>query len=413
MSHSKERQEKICLNCGAELTGRYCQVCGQENTEPKETVWGLVSHFLSDITHFDGKFFSTVKYLISKPGFLSAEYIKGRRASYLHPIRMYVFTSAFFFIIFFSLFNPQNLMKGEDRDKELKALSQASSILREKITHTKDPDVQAAMQRSIEHIDAHALRLQNEIINEKTGDSVKLVKRKLILDSARAKLKANPMLAGELANQLSELDSIKSKKDNDEDPDPAAASINIAGMKFTGRSQVAYDSVQKELPARKRDGWFKRAMEHKAILLNTKWKDDRKEAMALLMERFMHTLPQALFISLPLFALVLLMLYARRDVYYVDHGIFAIHLYCATFLLLLVYFCLDKLQTGSGWGWLKAIEDLLVLGTFFYLYKAMRKFYGQGRLKTVLKFIILNILSIAIVTGLIFLLFILSLLQFS
>jgi hypothetical protein len=127
VSHTKEREEKICLNCGAQLTGRYCQVCGQENTEPKETVWGLVSHFFNDITHFDGKFFSTVKYLIAKPGFLSAEYIKGRRASYLHPIRMYVFTSAFFFIIFFSLFPPESFVGGKDEADQPKELTEASS----------------------------------------------------------------------------------------------------------------------------------------------------------------------------------------------------------------------------------------------------------------------------------------------
>ncbi|RYY15778.1 MAG: DUF3667 domain-containing protein, partial [Chitinophagaceae bacterium] len=89
MSHSKERSEKDCLNCGTIVQGRFCQVCGQENIEPKETLWGLVSHFFQDITHFDGKFFSTGKLLIRRPGFLPKEYISGRRARYLHPIRMY------------------------------------------------------------------------------------------------------------------------------------------------------------------------------------------------------------------------------------------------------------------------------------------------------------------------------------
>ncbi|MCY7293029.1 MAG: DUF3667 domain-containing protein [Ferruginibacter sp.] len=103
MSHLNERQGKNCLNCNTEVAGRYCQYCGQENIETKETVWHLVSHFFQDITHFDGKFFSTLKYLFTKPGFLSKEYMIGRRASYVNPVRMYVFTSAFFFLIFFSI----------------------------------------------------------------------------------------------------------------------------------------------------------------------------------------------------------------------------------------------------------------------------------------------------------------------
>jgi len=102
VSHSAERKEKDCLNCGTIVHGRYCHICGQENRDPKESFWHILTHFFSDITHFDGKFFTTVKDLAFKPGFLSKEYIKGRRASYLDPIRMYVFTSAIFFLVFFA-----------------------------------------------------------------------------------------------------------------------------------------------------------------------------------------------------------------------------------------------------------------------------------------------------------------------
>ena len=121
MSHLKERKEKNCLNCQTTVIGRYCHQCGQENLEPKETVWHLVQHFFNDITHFDGKFFATVKLLLRKPGFLSAEYIAGRRMSYLNPIRMYVFTSAFFFIILFSLKKPEDMVKS-DSDRSLAQL---------------------------------------------------------------------------------------------------------------------------------------------------------------------------------------------------------------------------------------------------------------------------------------------------
>ena len=103
MSHLKERTEKECLNCNAIIYGRFCQVCGQENVEPKETFLHLLRHFIEDITHFDGKFFDTLKYLLLRPGFLAYEYMRGRRNSYLNPIRMYIFTSAIFFLIYFSV----------------------------------------------------------------------------------------------------------------------------------------------------------------------------------------------------------------------------------------------------------------------------------------------------------------------
>lgn len=101
MSHPAQRKEKNCLNCGTTVIGRYCHHCGQENVEPKESVWQLLLHFFNDITHFDGKFFSTLKELLFKPGFLSTQYMIGRRATYLNPIRMYLFTSFIFFLLFF------------------------------------------------------------------------------------------------------------------------------------------------------------------------------------------------------------------------------------------------------------------------------------------------------------------------
>ena len=111
MPHNKERKEKICLNCNAAIYGRYCHVCGQENIEPKEKFWHIANHFIEDVTHFDGKFFSTLKYLLFRPGFLSKEYLRGRRVSYLHPIRMYVFTSAVFFSFIFLFISNINLKK--------------------------------------------------------------------------------------------------------------------------------------------------------------------------------------------------------------------------------------------------------------------------------------------------------------
>jgi hypothetical protein len=106
MSKSKLRQEDNCLNCGQKVHTRFCSHCGQENKEPYETFWGLLFHFVEDIFHYDGKLFSTIRILFTKPGFLSAEYLNGKRTTYLHPIRFYLFTSAFFFICLFYVFHP-------------------------------------------------------------------------------------------------------------------------------------------------------------------------------------------------------------------------------------------------------------------------------------------------------------------
>src|SRR5450631_3113208 len=93
------RSEKNCLNCGAYVEERYCTRCGQENVEIKESFGHLISHFLSDLMHYDSKLLTTLKDLLFKPGFLTKEYLAGRRTRYLHPIRMYVFVSLLYFLV--------------------------------------------------------------------------------------------------------------------------------------------------------------------------------------------------------------------------------------------------------------------------------------------------------------------------
>jgi Protein of unknown function (DUF3667) len=122
MSQGNERKEKVCLNCNARVFGPYCHVCGQHNIEPEETAIGLVVHFFNDITHFEGKFIASLRYLLFRPGFLTLEYERGRRASYMNPVRMYVFASAFFFILFFSFFSgrEKSIIKVNEKNDSVK-----------------------------------------------------------------------------------------------------------------------------------------------------------------------------------------------------------------------------------------------------------------------------------------------------
>lgn len=97
------RKETNCLNCGTEVPGRYCTNCGQENTVPHETFGHLLKHFVADVVHYDSKTLLTLKYLLFKPGFLTKEYIAGKRVSYVNPIKLYIFTSFVFFLLYFAL----------------------------------------------------------------------------------------------------------------------------------------------------------------------------------------------------------------------------------------------------------------------------------------------------------------------
>ncbi|HEY6505075.1 MAG TPA: DUF3667 domain-containing protein [Chitinophagaceae bacterium] len=338
MSHAPERKEKDCLNCGTIIHGRFCHVCGQENTEPKESFWSMIVHFFNDITHFDGKFFTSLKWLVRKPGFLSAEYMAGRRARYLHPIRMYVFTSAFFFIIFFSLFSAEKL-------------------------GMVDWTSGGQLEKAVTEFSAEAYK------NAKTKED------SLNITQALALIK--PVTAAE----------------NDTTGSRPRMGVTFGDAADIYKTVAAYDSAQALLPSSERDNWLERILNRRSISLKQRYGHNRQQLWKDLTDKFIHSFPYMLFLSLPLYAFLLKLLYIRRKkFYYADHGIFLVHLYIFTFLLLLLFFAFDKLDnlTGLGvWNFLKAI---LVLYGIFYAFKAMKNFYKQGTGKTLLKFMLFNFL---------------------
>lgn len=344
MSHLKERAEKTCLNCNELLTGRFCHVCGQENIEPKETVWHLVTHFFNDITHFDGKFFSTLGLLISRPGFLPREYMLGKRASYLNPIRMYIFTSAIFFLIFFS------------------------------VTHITNKNIDKSIK-----ID----------VGGKTADEI-LALNPDSLKTFTARINNGRSIAHEGLEKY--FDSLKHK-----------GGIHLTGRNYTSKRE--YDSLLRN--GTKKHNWIERNLIYQEIEINQKYQNNRSLILTTVLSILIHGFPQMLFISLPIFALFLKLLYWRRkNYYYVSHGIFSIHFYIFVFITMLLMLGLSELRVLLHWEWLRFLQLLLGFTIYFYLYKAMRNFYQQRRAKTIVKFWLLNILS-SFMIGFLFIVFLL------
>lgn len=358
MSHGRERTEKDCLNCGATVQGRYCQACGQENIEPKETFWTMFTHFFNDVTHFDGKFFETLKDLLFKPGFLSTEYMKGRRMSYLNPVRMYVFTSALFFLTFFGLKTSESV-SGSSRDVPLTANQRAKKL--------------------------------------------EQVRQAVLADSAdkKSRLKYATLIDTNIIVTQRMLDDIDQPQNTD---------ITF-GSKLKEKTLREYDSTQKALEPRFRDGLIERTWNRKVLSMRERYGNG--EASRKLVNIFLHNMPYMLFVSLPLFALILKLLYVRqrKEFYYADHGIFSIHHYVFSFILLLTGMIFDKLGDITDWWIWDILISVMIFVWPFHMYKAMRRFYKQRRLKTFTKFCILNFLGFIMILVLFVLFGIISIFQ--
>jgi hypothetical protein len=346
MSHLTERKEKNCLNCNAIVQGRYCQVCGQENIVPQDTFRHLVLHFIYDITHFDGKFFDTLKYLIVKPGFLSKEYIAGRRAKYLNPIRMYVFTSAIFFLIFFA-------MKGD-------------TVV--KITGNQPL---SPAQR-----DSMIVEMEKEFL-QNTADSSPYYALNILRDTNRKEVRVADLVV------------------------ESGGFIIMSPWGKSYKDQRAYDSVQRSMPRGERDGWLKRTWNKKAYGIKETYGKDPVLGIKSFTNSLVHKFPYLLFFSLPLFALVLKLLYLRnKKVLYAGHAIFSIHQYIFSFILILTIMIFDELKKPTGFSFLGVIGIILMAVWPLHLLLSMKHFYRQGWFVTILKMIALNIFGLVIIFAL-------------
>jgi hypothetical protein len=106
---------------------------------------------------------------------------------------------------------------------------------------------------------------------------------------------------------------------------------------------------------------------------------------------FVANIPKMMFLLVPMMALVMLALYWRPRRYYVEHLVFFIHSHAAIFLLLLIEALLSWIAAWFAWGtfaeWVIAIIGLY---SVWYVYRAMRVYYGQGRLLTLTKLFVVG-----------------------
>ena len=87
-----------CSNCRSALNGPYCANCGQKTSQPDITLREFLRETTQELTDWDGKVPQTLKTLIVDPGRLTVDFLAGRRARWLAPLRLYLLCSVAYFL---------------------------------------------------------------------------------------------------------------------------------------------------------------------------------------------------------------------------------------------------------------------------------------------------------------------------
>lgn len=276
--------QHTCKNCGHVDTGRFCSACGQSFTEYSKPLKELLGD-LAGIFSLDSSIFRTIGPFLFKPGFLSREYLNGKRKFYMSPVRLYLFLS----IVFFFVANEVTI-------------------------NSSAP-------------------LKNFTFSQST-------------DSTRTEIVADDQFFESL------------KKDT---------SFVVVGGDTIFRDSVSATYYDKFI-----DSGLK-TLENPSLFITD----------------FYKNISYALFLLMPIFALILQLLYVRRKRYYVEHLIFTLNMHSFVLLVLTILALLQFL--------IKRNDDftvILALVIPVYFLAGMKRFYEQKFWKIFLKSIILWIIYI-------------------
>ena len=334
-----------CLNCGhpLDISDKYCPNCSQPNSVKKLTLKDFFDEFFNSVFNYDSKLLLTLKAMLIKPGRITLDYVAGKRVSYTNPFRFLLSLAILYFLMLSFSGDYENLNRY--------GVTQSENKVR----------FNGPMNFSFGTNPADA------------GEAVK------ILDSLG------------IQEQIDRARAYEHHKDSMIEADPKKYLISLQDSAFGARMGFKQDFfaalIQKDTLYNYEEAvekyQFEETFENKMAFGMASSLLRAIKQPGSFINALMAKLPFATFFFLPVFAVFIYLVYIRKNYTYTDNLIFSFHNQSLLFILLIISFLIDSVfNVDSSW--------VFFLIFAFYLYKAMRKFYGQGRLKTILKYLFLN-----------------------
>lgn len=339
----KYRIEKYCLNCDEPIHGDYCHQCGQANLEHKHNFIGVIYHYLADLIHFDNKIFVTIKKLLWSPGHLTTTYLKGARKKYIDPIKLYVFLSALFFLFFAYEEKLSNLVLSK-KDKE---------------------DIQMNEDR---------LKISSKLF----------VLKKLIKDEPEFQ---HDTLVLQKINRLSYLYDSLGKYE-----EAVNSFINVSD---------SFKVVQKNGMGMKNGKLLYMGENQLTKEVEEKHFGDYSKLESIIFSKLKNIVPKVVFITIPVYALLLLLFgITRKDNQYVPHIFYSMHVYCFSFLwIILILGITDILSWWDSFLSEVIFDIVMMLGAaylVYYNFVALKRYMPSSWWRHTLRFVLLHAMMCSI-----------------
>ncbi|MDC6387420.1 DUF3667 domain-containing protein [Maribacter sp. PR1] len=327
-----------CKNCERtfDTDYEYCPYCGMEATD-NLTVGVLFSNTIENYFSIDARFFRSFVTLMVKPGVLARRFVDGKRLKYLHPAQFYLFISVVFFFVFsFSVRQADN-------------------------------EVSEAIKKGLEQ--------------EINIDSIAVNVDSLDMAEAKVALKKNQKIVGMSDEKLMELDSVMSS-------DSGVPNISLGFKRKLLDSLIAVGApLDQKLEAMGMDkdtNAFGRRFYAQML------KFYEKQGGGIVQVLY-DTIPIAMFLLLPLFA-VFLKIFYWKPATFAHHLVFSFYFFTFIFTSFCVMLLVNKVWEIPIW-----IEVLICFSFILYLIIALRNFYRSSWLGAFFKANIISFLYMSII----------------
>lgn len=314
-----------CQNCEKpfEVGFQFCPHCGQK-TNQQLTLKVLFYNTIANYFAVDARFFKSFGPLMFKPGFLAAAFVRGKRLLYLHPAQMYLFIT----VVFFFIFN----FYARDARAEI------------------DDSMQDVLARRTEKLDVLKSNVNQDTVRKS--------------DSVKYKTPQKSYSEIEITS-LSDIDSLKKR----------SASTKNEGIAFNFNEEELDSLVA--LGASDKEIYTYMGMDEDAGYLTRKLyaqilKFYKTMGVGQIYQTFIDSIPLAMFFLLPIFALLLKLFFFNKG-RYAHHLVFSFYYFSFLFMVFSIVFAVNRWLVDIPYY----IDFLIALSTFFYLFLAIKKFYGQ------------------------------------
>jgi len=331
-----------CENCGANMSGPFCAQCGQHAVDYRRSFGRVFADVLDSFLNWDSKFTISLWLLMSRPWKLTIDFLSGKRVRHMHPLRLYLLISIVFF------FAVNYWAKSIHADPSKLSAEDRAEVAAELDKEDIPPELKARIRGAI---DARSP-------TQPEGQS------------------SSPSPATTIT------------------PQPSASPSPLASPSPSGnfRPMVQFDKP----PSTKFERWLEQRAKEKM--------GEHGSKMALFIATLFQNLPYMMLCCIPLFALVLKVLYLRKRIFYIDHLIYALHIhsfaYLAIISIVLTTIGLNRWIPGTLAGWIIAA---LWLSFATQIFLSIRRVYRQGWFFTIFKFFLggfvyLMVLAVALAT---------------